>query len=203
MTNTPKFGDIVTNHLAGESNPGRVSFFVRAGRIPRGRMNAGPYWELTDGLDTFWKIRPSDTLTFYRYPLKAGTNELTELRTAVLELLDSEVASAPGDPALAWAAWPPEYGALAKRVGWRSSLPPKQPGSTKTAPFEVLRKTTDTTTTVESTEPGEVNSVQSVDRAELIRVGAQGITPAYGTATIKKATSVVDALLAHYDIRPK
>lgn len=43
----------------------------------------------------------------------------------------------------------------------------------------------------------------SADRAELIRVGAQGIASAYGVATIKKATSVVDALLARYDIRPK
>lgn len=41
---------------------------------------------------------------------------------------------------------------------------------------------------------------EEVCRDDLIRVGAEGISPAYGPATIRKATVVVDALLSHYHI---
>lgn len=50
----PHFGDLVENGWASEENPTRRGFFVRAGRRA-GKMNAGPYWEITDGKGKFWE----------------------------------------------------------------------------------------------------------------------------------------------------
>lgn len=54
----PKFGERVENVYASALNPHRFGLFVKAGRTPHGRMNAGPWWELTDGKGNFWRTRP-------------------------------------------------------------------------------------------------------------------------------------------------
>lgn len=54
MTTTPRFGDIIRNHWAGEQNPRRVAIFIRVGRRT-GRLNPGPYWECTDGKGSVWQ----------------------------------------------------------------------------------------------------------------------------------------------------
>jgi hypothetical protein len=59
MRTVPKFGDWFTNTVAGEGNPRRHAIFVRAGRTPHGRMNPGPWWEMTDGKGAFWRTNPS------------------------------------------------------------------------------------------------------------------------------------------------
>jgi hypothetical protein len=56
---TPKFGATVTNHYASPENPHRTGYFVRAGRNT-GRMNSGPWWEITDGRGGFWQLGPDD-----------------------------------------------------------------------------------------------------------------------------------------------
>jgi hypothetical protein len=49
-----KFGDIVENGWASDSNPTKRGFVVRMGHRS-GRMNAGPYVEMTDGNGKFWE----------------------------------------------------------------------------------------------------------------------------------------------------
>jgi len=53
-TAKPRFGDLVENGWASEENPTRRGFFVREGKRT-GRMNAGTYWEITDGKGKFWE----------------------------------------------------------------------------------------------------------------------------------------------------
>lgn len=50
-----RFGDTIENGWASEDNPTRVGFFVREGRRT-GRMNAGRYFEVTDGHGKFWEL---------------------------------------------------------------------------------------------------------------------------------------------------
>jgi len=50
----PRFGDPVMGIWASPDNPQRIGMFVRKGRRT-GRMNAGPYWEVTDGEGHFWE----------------------------------------------------------------------------------------------------------------------------------------------------
>ena len=57
---TPKFGERVVNVYASPENPRKVGLFVRSGRTPHGRMNAGPWWELTDGHGDFWRTVPEN-----------------------------------------------------------------------------------------------------------------------------------------------
>lgn len=57
---TPAFGQWVENRLASESNPTRRGMFVRAGHTAHGRMNPGPWWEITDGRGEFWRTRPEN-----------------------------------------------------------------------------------------------------------------------------------------------
>jgi hypothetical protein len=52
----PKFLDLVENGWASEDNPLRVGIFIRRGVRPTGRMNPGPYFELTDGKGEFWTV---------------------------------------------------------------------------------------------------------------------------------------------------
>lgn len=58
MSETPKFGEWRRGIWASEDNPTRDGMFVRAGRIPHGRMNAGLWWEFTDGSGNFWRYPP-------------------------------------------------------------------------------------------------------------------------------------------------
>lgn len=51
----PRFGDIIENGWASEANHTHVGFFVREGRRT-GRMNAGRYFEVTDGAGRFWEL---------------------------------------------------------------------------------------------------------------------------------------------------
>lgn len=51
----PRFGDIIENGWASADNPTRVGYFVREGRRT-GRMNAGRYFEVTDGAGKFWEL---------------------------------------------------------------------------------------------------------------------------------------------------
>lgn len=55
MGEKPRFGDIVENGWASVDNPTRTGFFVRQG-CRTGRMNAGPYVEVTDGHGKFWEL---------------------------------------------------------------------------------------------------------------------------------------------------
>lgn len=55
---TPKFGATVTNLVASKDNPHRTGYFVRAGHAT-GRMNPGPWWEITDGRGAFWQLNPT------------------------------------------------------------------------------------------------------------------------------------------------
>lgn len=54
-----KFGDAVENGWASEANPTRVGYFVREFRRPRGQMNPGLTWEITDGNGKFWELMPT------------------------------------------------------------------------------------------------------------------------------------------------
>jgi hypothetical protein len=55
---TPQFGERVLNKLASPHNPNRIGIFVKVVLVPAGRMNAGRWWELTDGKGEFWEVRP-------------------------------------------------------------------------------------------------------------------------------------------------
>lgn len=55
----PKFGDFIENGWASHENPRRFGTFVRAGRRT-GRLNPGPYWELTDRNGAFWEVSASE-----------------------------------------------------------------------------------------------------------------------------------------------
>lgn len=54
----PKFGDWLRGIHASEDNPQRDGMFVREVVTPRGRMNSGTAWELTDGKGDFWRYPP-------------------------------------------------------------------------------------------------------------------------------------------------
>lgn len=56
----PQFGEWFTSIYASPGNPTRHGMFVRAGHTPRGRMNPGPWWELTDGKGNFWRGVPGN-----------------------------------------------------------------------------------------------------------------------------------------------
>lgn len=58
-TRTPRFGALVTNHIAPERNPQRTGYFVRSGRRT-GRLNPGLWWEMTDGRGNFWQLHPKE-----------------------------------------------------------------------------------------------------------------------------------------------
>lgn len=49
------FGDVVENGWASSSNPIKRGYFVRRG-FRRGRVNPGPWVEITDGCGKFWEI---------------------------------------------------------------------------------------------------------------------------------------------------
>jgi hypothetical protein len=57
---TPAFLDIVTNGWASLDNPHRVGIFVRKYRRPRGGVNPGEMWQLTDGRGKFWDVAASN-----------------------------------------------------------------------------------------------------------------------------------------------
>lgn len=50
-----KFGDIVTNDWAGETNPHKQGIVVRIKRVT-GRLNPGTWVECTDGKGAFWEL---------------------------------------------------------------------------------------------------------------------------------------------------
>lgn len=50
----PKFGDLMRNPWAGEGNPTRDGYFVRAKTVT-GRFNPGLWYEFTDGNGKFWE----------------------------------------------------------------------------------------------------------------------------------------------------
>lgn len=54
----PQFGDWLENVMAGDGNPHKRGRFVRVVRVPRGRINAGLWWEITDGRGDFWQSNP-------------------------------------------------------------------------------------------------------------------------------------------------
>ena len=54
------FGAWFRNTMASEDNPTRDGMFVRVVRIPRGQINAGTWWEMTDGKGEFWKTNPDN-----------------------------------------------------------------------------------------------------------------------------------------------
>ena len=56
---TAKFGDTIENGWASEANPTRVGYFVREFTVPRGQMNPGLTWEITDGKGKFWRLKPT------------------------------------------------------------------------------------------------------------------------------------------------
>lgn len=50
----PTFGQWFTNIVASKDNPQRHGMYVRTTRRA-GRMNAGTFYELTDGQGAFWE----------------------------------------------------------------------------------------------------------------------------------------------------
>lgn len=54
-----RFGDRVENGHASHDNPRRQAFFVRKG-VRTGKLNSGPFAELTDGNGEFWEISLRD-----------------------------------------------------------------------------------------------------------------------------------------------
>ena len=50
-----KFCDRVENGWASERNPHRIGYFVRSG-YRRGKLNPGPWIELTDKEGAFWEL---------------------------------------------------------------------------------------------------------------------------------------------------
>jgi len=52
------FGDKIENDAASYDNPTRIGFFVRRA-IRSGRINAGPYVQITNGRGSFWES-PAD-----------------------------------------------------------------------------------------------------------------------------------------------
>lgn len=83
----PAFGDIIENGWASAGNPTRTGFFVREG-CRSGRMNAGRYFEVTDGNGKFWELPlGSDykiTVTRPDQPLAAG---MVAVERKVLEVI--------------------------------------------------------------------------------------------------------------------
>ena len=57
---TPCFAARVENLVTSPKNPHRFGLFVKTIRIPHGRMNAGLWWELTDGKGDFWQTDPAN-----------------------------------------------------------------------------------------------------------------------------------------------
>jgi hypothetical protein len=58
VATVPEFGERYENTVASPSNPLRFGRFVRVVTIPRGRTNAGRWWEMTDGKGEFWFMNP-------------------------------------------------------------------------------------------------------------------------------------------------
>jgi hypothetical protein len=59
-----KFGDIVENAYASDSNPTKRGVFIRDGYRPRGQINAGKYYEFRSENGKFWQfMASSDGLT--------------------------------------------------------------------------------------------------------------------------------------------
>lgn len=50
------FGDLVENPAASPDNPTRCGYFVRRG-VRSGKLNPGPFAEITDGRGKFWESR--------------------------------------------------------------------------------------------------------------------------------------------------
>ncbi|MDE9566302.1 hypothetical protein KKI93_20220 [Xenorhabdus bovienii] len=51
----PQFGDHMRNPWAGEINPHRDGYFVRARRVT-GKFNPGLWYQMTDKKGKFWEI---------------------------------------------------------------------------------------------------------------------------------------------------
>lgn len=101
-----RFGDLVENGRASLDNPRRCGFFVRKGSTPHGRINPGPWIELTDGKGDFWRhslqhghrltIKKRETahnivaaLRFHRHDLTAqAADEIEKLRNTLRRLVD-------------------------------------------------------------------------------------------------------------------
>lgn len=66
-----KFGDLIENGWASDDNPTKRGYFVRRG-INSGRVNSGPYIEVTDGRGKFWRLIPK------------GDHKITKIADAAL-----------------------------------------------------------------------------------------------------------------------
>ncbi len=55
----PVFGQRIRLIHASEKNPHREGIFVEMKRIPRGRINPGIHYRMTDGKGDFWEAPPS------------------------------------------------------------------------------------------------------------------------------------------------
>jgi len=82
MGEKPRFGDIVENGWASVDNPTRTGFFVRQG-CRTGRMNAGPYVEVTDGHGKFWEL-PMDK--GHRVTFRPAADALSQRDARIAEL---------------------------------------------------------------------------------------------------------------------
>lgn len=61
MIRKPQFGEWYESELCGVDNPHRQGMFVRAGYRGKNQMNAGHYWEFTDGKGDFWTVSQEGT----------------------------------------------------------------------------------------------------------------------------------------------
>jgi hypothetical protein len=89
---TPKFGDMMRNPWASESNPQRDGYFVRSTRRT-GRMNPGLWYQMTGRNGKFWEVDGSVQF-FIDEPAKPAPTpaELGTIRAA-LESIDVEAGN--------------------------------------------------------------------------------------------------------------
>jgi len=82
----PKFGDRMRGTYASVKNPQRDGFYVRTIRR-RGKMNAGTFYELTDGAGNFWEYPVESTImrdTRTEAPLREALEKIARHADAIL-----------------------------------------------------------------------------------------------------------------------
>lgn len=63
LPRAPKFGEWLRGIYASEDNPIRDGMYVETIYVPKGKMNAGKWYRLTDGKGMFWKFE-ADAVVF-------------------------------------------------------------------------------------------------------------------------------------------
>jgi hypothetical protein len=56
----PAFCEWFTNTLASDDNPTKHGMYIETIRRPRGSVNSGTWWRMTDGQGRFWLSSPDN-----------------------------------------------------------------------------------------------------------------------------------------------